>query len=313
MDADSTSAVLVEGAYRYARIPEWVLFHDELTATAKLAYAALDRYAGATAKAWPGIPTLAKRLGMDTSTVRRAIRSLEEAGALVTTPRFVDGRQTSNHYRLVGDAPVPTRPGAGAGVPPGAGAGGEAGAGAWGENESQKDREPDEREPCSVEVADAPTPKPRSPQQRLADARIEALALVTRADATRPPAWYKRASKVLRDLGQPDQRRQHVLQHHHRPRRQPGGVGLPAPRGFDVQAAARALRKVRMPAQAHRLRRGGAVGDGQVHFQRVGREHEALAQIEGERPVGVGGVRVGQLGRRGQRRQWLLCDGDQQQ
>ena len=55
MDADSTSAVLVEGAYRYARIPEWVLFHDELTATAKLAYAALDRYAGATAKAWPGI------------------------------------------------------------------------------------------------------------------------------------------------------------------------------------------------------------------------------------------------------------------
>jgi len=204
MDADSTSAVLVEGAYRYARIPEWVLFHDELTATAKLAYAALDRYAGATAKAWPGIPTLAKRLGMDTSTVRRAIRSLEEAGALVTTPRFVDGRQTSNHYRLVGDAPVPTRPGAGAGVPPGAGAGGEAGAGAWGENESQKDREPDEREPCSVEVADAPTPKPRSPQQRLADARIEALALVTRADATRPPAWYKRASKVLRDLGQPE-------------------------------------------------------------------------------------------------------------
>ena len=45
------------------------------------------------------------------------------------------------------------------------------------------------------------------------------------------------------------------------------------------------LREVRVPAQPHRLRLRRQVGQRQVHLQRVGAEHEALAQVEGERPV----------------------------
>ena len=59
--------------------------------------------------AWPSIGTLAKRTGLSQSTVKRAIRDLEDA-ELVTVARqsrIVTGERFSNRYYLVSLKPVP--------------------------------------------------------------------------------------------------------------------------------------------------------------------------------------------------------------
>src|SRR4030095_13434563 len=69
-----------------------------------------------------------------------------------------------------------------------------------------------------------------------------------------------------------------------------GRVRLPARGGLDVQPAARALDEVRVPAEARRLLDRAAVRDLQPRRERLGREREVLARVEGERPVVVARV-----------------------
>lgn len=96
----------VRSTYRFARTPEWVLFHPDLNGTDVRVFGALDRFDGRDCI--PAVPTVAERLGVSRDTVERAIRSLEAVGAVRREQRFTDeGRQTSNRYILAGDEPLP--------------------------------------------------------------------------------------------------------------------------------------------------------------------------------------------------------------
>lgn len=50
---------------------------------------------------WPGVRTIAAELKLSCSTVRRALRDLEQSGWLETSPRWREnGSCSSNSYRL---------------------------------------------------------------------------------------------------------------------------------------------------------------------------------------------------------------------
>ena len=52
-------------------------------------------------KCWPGIKTIAKELGLSSSTVKRALDDLYQAGLLTKETRWREnGGRTSNLYRL---------------------------------------------------------------------------------------------------------------------------------------------------------------------------------------------------------------------
>ena len=82
----------------------------------------------------------------------------------------------------------------------------------------------------------------------------------------------------------------------HLARGQTTGVTFPSVGELDVQAAARALGKVRVPAQAHGLRVRSGVGEHQVHFQTIVCQYETLAYFKRKRPVRVSGMPVAQFG-----------------
>ena len=53
-------------------------------------------------KCWPAIKTIAKELGLSSSTVKRALDDLYGAGLLTREPRWREnGSHSSNLYRLV--------------------------------------------------------------------------------------------------------------------------------------------------------------------------------------------------------------------
>lgn len=121
---DSVDRPAVTRDYHFAQVPEWVLYHPDLSAQAVRVFGALDRHAGEAGSCYPSLARIARLIGCSQDTVRRAIADLVDAGAVVVTPQFVpavghDGeptgkmRQTSNTYELRG-AP----PGAAATPPP---------------------------------------------------------------------------------------------------------------------------------------------------------------------------------------------------
>ena len=91
--------------YKFAKIPEWVLYHRELSPTDKMVYATLDRFAGPKG-CYPGLLTLAERTGVSEQTIRRSLVALADAKAITIVPRFKEGRQTTNQYALAGDSPL---------------------------------------------------------------------------------------------------------------------------------------------------------------------------------------------------------------
>lgn len=94
----------VRSMYRFARIPEWVLYHADLNEIAVRVYGTLDRFDGRDC--FPSLKAIGIKLGKSEDAVRRAIRSLEAVGAIKVQERATaDGRQTSNRYLLAGEAP----------------------------------------------------------------------------------------------------------------------------------------------------------------------------------------------------------------
>lgn len=98
----------VRATYRFARVPEWVLFHPDLDAVDVRVFATLDRYDGT--ECIPSLETIGSRVTRSADTVRRSIRRLEDVGAVRVESRNVEGRQSSNRYHLAGDAPMQGRP-----------------------------------------------------------------------------------------------------------------------------------------------------------------------------------------------------------
>jgi GntR family transcriptional regulator len=64
-------------------------------------YMLLCRYADASGRCFPAIPTLAKQLGISKPTVLKAIATLKTAKLVAVEPRAVNGKTTTNEYQLL--------------------------------------------------------------------------------------------------------------------------------------------------------------------------------------------------------------------
>lgn len=90
--------------YRFAPVPDWIITHPGLDATAVRVCAYLARFTESTYK----LSTMAAECGgISENTVRRAVRQLQAVGAVSVEDRFDEaGRQTSNLYVVAGDSPI---------------------------------------------------------------------------------------------------------------------------------------------------------------------------------------------------------------
>lgn len=136
----------VKRSYRFAAVPEWVLFHADLQPIDVRVFGVLDRYAN-NGVAWPGLARIADQAQCSEDTARRAIRRLQDAGAVVVEADADEsGRQKSNRYHLAGDAPMHKGGGTAATLGGSSGARGEGGTDATqkreGRNESQRNENP---------------------------------------------------------------------------------------------------------------------------------------------------------------------------
>ena len=84
----------------FAVVPEWVLFHKELSDQAVRLYGVLRRYADQEqSEAWPSIPTLAKRMHRSDRSVQRAMKELITYDAIVLV-REPDNARSTNTYMV---------------------------------------------------------------------------------------------------------------------------------------------------------------------------------------------------------------------
>ena len=78
------------------------LYQADLPHRAKLVYIYLHDRMDSERKAWPGLNTIAKDLSVSRSTVKRAVKDLEQAGLIRKEPHFREnGSATSNRYYLI--------------------------------------------------------------------------------------------------------------------------------------------------------------------------------------------------------------------
>jgi DNA-binding Lrp family transcriptional regulator len=87
----------------FAIVPEWII-DAPISAQAVRLYATLHRYADKTDKTcYPSINTIAKRMQVSVSTVKRALDELKDVKAITVEARYnkATGEQTSNLYTLM--------------------------------------------------------------------------------------------------------------------------------------------------------------------------------------------------------------------
>ena len=78
------------------------LYQTDVPHRAKLVYIYLHDRMDSEKKAWPGLGTIAKDLSLSRSTVKRAVKDLEQAGLIRKEPHFREnGSATSNRYYLL--------------------------------------------------------------------------------------------------------------------------------------------------------------------------------------------------------------------
>lgn len=150
----------VKRGYRFATVPEWVLFHAELQPVDVRVFGVLDRYANKAATAWPGLAKIGALAQCSEDTARRAIRRLEAVGAVTVEPGVDDaGRQTSNRYHLAADAPM--HKGGSSGATPVGGTDARVEGGTAATQKRARRNESQKNEPVSTRTHAAP-PAPRS-------------------------------------------------------------------------------------------------------------------------------------------------------
>lgn len=100
----------VQSGYRFTIIPEWVLYHAELSALAVRLYGALARHGTDPASCYPSHARLAQLVGIDERSVARPLKALAEVGAIAVVRRpSRGGHRQTNGYQLAGDTPLPYR------------------------------------------------------------------------------------------------------------------------------------------------------------------------------------------------------------
>jgi hypothetical protein len=91
--------------YRFAIIPEWVLYHPDLTPLAVRVYGCLARHGMDPDSCFPSHERIARLVGVDERSVARPVRQLVAVGAIAIRRRDVHGRRSTNGYWLAGDEP----------------------------------------------------------------------------------------------------------------------------------------------------------------------------------------------------------------
>ncbi len=77
------------------------IYSSDLSHRARAVYMYLTDRADRDGKCWPAIKTIAKELGLSSSTVKRALNELCQAGLLTKESRWREnGGRTSNLYRI---------------------------------------------------------------------------------------------------------------------------------------------------------------------------------------------------------------------
>lgn len=106
---DNVSTLEIKGFTPYAQIPRWILrAGDKLSHGAVRLYGVIMTYAdNSTRAAFPSREKLAEDMGVSVATIKRAIKELEEFGAVEVTRRRnkKTGNFYANHYILVFNDP----------------------------------------------------------------------------------------------------------------------------------------------------------------------------------------------------------------
>jgi hypothetical protein len=93
--------------YRFAAIPEWVLYHHALDPVDIRVFGVLSRLAVIHPVVDPSLAEIGAKIGVVKSTVHRAIGRLTSVGAVIAEHRRDDaGRDLRSLYRLAGDTPL---------------------------------------------------------------------------------------------------------------------------------------------------------------------------------------------------------------
>jgi hypothetical protein len=99
----------VTGGYRFAPIPEWVLYSPDLSDKAVRIFGTLLRHGVDPSNCYPSDARIAQLIHCAEQTIPRHRKQLYAVHAVYAVARFDgDGRQTTNGYRLAGDAPLVT-------------------------------------------------------------------------------------------------------------------------------------------------------------------------------------------------------------
>ena len=78
------------------------IYRSDLNHRARAVYMYLKDHADREGSCWPGIKTIAKELGLSSSTVKRALNDLSRTGYITKEKRWREnGSLTSNLYRLL--------------------------------------------------------------------------------------------------------------------------------------------------------------------------------------------------------------------
>ena len=99
----SNDELVVRGG-NFAMVPEWVLYHPDLSDGSVRLYAIISRF-GHT-KSWPSRQRLATSLHISVDTIDRHIKLLKCVGALTVEAHIVNNAHSSNIYTLHWDNPI---------------------------------------------------------------------------------------------------------------------------------------------------------------------------------------------------------------
>jgi len=89
--------------YKFAAIPEWVLYHPDLTGDDVRVFGVLARYGNDIR---PSQKTIAEKIGKSPDTVKRSLHRLVDAGAVRVEHRTEGDAPLPNRYHLAGDDPL---------------------------------------------------------------------------------------------------------------------------------------------------------------------------------------------------------------
>lgn len=108
MSAESTPRPKVVLGYTFAPIPEWILYHPQLSPLAIRVYGVLVRRGMKFADCFPGHKEIAEKACISVRSVPRPLAELESVGAIRAIHRGrKSGGRTSDAYHLAGDEPLP--------------------------------------------------------------------------------------------------------------------------------------------------------------------------------------------------------------